>query len=67
MTYKYMRKADAVNYWRNQIKPRVLMLRSANDMAALRESWNNYVDGLCKDGCITEYRADTWCQPKELR
>lgn len=36
MTYKYMRKADAVNYWRNQIKPRVLMLRSANDMAALR-------------------------------
>ena len=34
-----------------------------NDKVALRESWNNYTDSLCKDGLITERQYNTWTQP----
>jgi hypothetical protein len=36
------------------------------DCAARREAWNNYVDGLQKDGAITESKAASWTQPAWL-
>ena len=33
------------------------------DKVALRESWNNFTDSLCKDELITERQYDTWSQP----
>ena len=33
------------------------------DKVALRESWNNYTDSLCKDGLITEHQYETWANP----
>lgn len=28
-----------------------------------RETWNNYTDGLCKDGLITDHQYNTWTHP----
>ena len=36
---------------------------SKSDVTAKREAWNNYTDGLCKDGMITEHQYDTWANP----
>jgi hypothetical protein len=34
-----------------------------DDKPALRESWNNFTDSLCKDGMITEHQYNTWTHP----
>jgi len=34
-----------------------------DDKPALRESWNNFTDSLCKDGMITDHQYNTWAQP----
>ena len=33
------------------------------DKVALRESWNNFTDSLCKDGEITDYQYNNWSNP----
>ena len=33
------------------------------DKVAMRESWNNFTDSLCKDGEITESQYNTWSNP----
>ena len=33
------------------------------DKVAMRESWNNFTDGLCKDGEITESQYNNWSNP----
>jgi len=34
-----------------------------NDKSAIRLYWNNFVDGLQKDGKITKRQADNWVNP----
>ena len=36
---------------------------SKSDVTAVREAWNNYTDGLCKSGYISERQYDTWTNP----
>ncbi|HSE99825.1 MAG TPA: hypothetical protein VLA48_02925 [Nitrososphaeraceae archaeon] len=36
------------------------------DKPARREAYNNYIDGLQKDGQITEKQANKYCIPKRL-
>lgn len=36
---------------------------SKTDVTAMREAWNNYTYGLCRDGLITEHQYETWAQP----
>jgi hypothetical protein len=36
------------------------------DCAARRTAWNDYVDGLQKDGAISESQARRWTQPRWL-
>ena len=33
------------------------------DYVAKRETWNNWTDGLCKDGLITSWQYENWDQP----
>lgn len=33
------------------------------DKIAVRESWNNFTDSLCKDSMITESQYDNWSNP----
>lgn len=42
------------------------------DWPARREAWNNWTDGLCKDGEISDWQYENWshppdCDAKELR
>jgi hypothetical protein len=33
------------------------------DMPARREEWNNWTDGLCKDGQISDWQYANWQHP----
>ena len=33
------------------------------DYVAKREAWNNWTDGLCKDGLISFWQYENWNQP----
>tara|TARA_Y100000004_G_C8592237_1_gene276969 strand:+ start:90 stop:278 length:189 start_codon:yes stop_codon:yes gene_type:complete len=34
-----------------------------HDKTMMREDWNNYIDGLHRDGCITDYQVNNWSNP----
>lgn len=55
-----MTKQQAVDYFRAWILPNL----DITDRSLVRMTWNDYVDGLEKDGEITERQAATWTQPK---
>ena len=38
---------------------------SVPDRPARNEAWCNFIDGLQKDGKITEEQANDWCLPDE--
>ena len=59
MSRGMMTKADAVSDFRDNYLP---MLR-VSDRPALRQAWNDYVDGLHRAGYITSKQAETWDQP----
>ena len=33
------------------------------DWAARREEWNNWTDGLCKEGIISDWQYNNWTHP----
>jgi len=46
--------AEAFSGWDSEIKPLVIAQFGADDTCALSESWNDYTDGLCKDGQLSD-------------
>lgn len=58
-----MTKREADKIWRQELRPRVLR-KYPNDKPALREAWNDWTDGLCKDGQITQRQYDRWLCPE---
>ena len=34
-----------------------------SDKIAMRESWSNFTDSLCKDGMITDSQYNRWSNP----
>lgn len=46
--------AQAFAGWDSEIKPAVIAQYGADDTVALSESWNDYTDGLCKDGQLSD-------------
>ncbi len=60
---KPMTKADAVKDFNATIKPAVIARYGRKDKPAIREAWVVYVDGLERDGMITERQAMTWDNP----
>ena len=55
------RQADKIWFW--EIRPEVIR-RHGLDRPAIREAWNNWTDGLCKNGQITQRQYDRWLCPK---
>lgn len=45
---------QAFETWKSEIKPAVIAQYGADDEPALSEAWNDYTDGLCKDGELTD-------------
>lgn len=35
-----------------------------HDTPWLDQAWNDFVDGLQRDGAVTRHQADTWVQPR---
>jgi len=65
-----MNKKEAEREWRERVLPydKVQYERGGvPDYPARRESWNNFVDGLCRDQRVTSRQCDTWLQPRECR
>lgn len=65
----HVTKKNAEALFRREILPIVRRQydhRGHVDCSARREAWNNYVDGLQKDGAITPTQADRWAQPRWL-
>ena len=58
---RYLTKKVVEQMWRQEVKPHA----PKNDVSWLRESWNDLIDSLAKDGQISRYQADNWSQPKE--
>jgi len=45
------------------VLPCVINQYGKNDLPAKREAWNNYTDGLCKNGQITIKQYENWNNP----
>ena len=63
-----MTKREALAYFKANILPGVDQKyppdhRGRPDVSARREAWNEYTDGLCKDGEITRHQDETWSNP----
>ena len=60
-------KADVERIFKADVMPSILETEGARpDKPLRREMWNNFIDGMQRDGTITERQADTWGHPKWL-
>ena len=57
---KKMTKAEALKQFKELYK--TMGYRKGDDIAK-RTEWNDYTDGLCKDGLITQKQYENWGQP----
>jgi hypothetical protein len=51
---------DVLVDFEENIKPAI----PADDAVALREAWNDWTDGLCKDGEISPWAYENWEGPE---
>jgi hypothetical protein len=61
-----MNKAQALAYYRLHVLPVVIACFERDgriDGPARREAWNNFTDGLCKGGQISQHQYETWVGP----
>lgn len=54
-----MTKQQAINIFKEEILPRI----SKTDKVAIRCTWLDFTDYLCKDGQITQQQYSTWDNP----
>ena len=58
-----MTKNEAVGFFRKEILPEVVRRYGFSDRPAVRQAWNDYVDGLARRGLVTDRQRDTWSSP----
>ncbi len=56
-------KAEALKDFNATLKPAVIARYGRTDKPAMREAWVIFVDGLERDGIISERQAATWDNP----
>jgi hypothetical protein len=56
-------KSTAVSLFENTVLPSVIAAYSETDKVAIRTAWNDWTDGLCKSGEITEHQYESWVNP----
>lgn len=61
-----MTKVQAVAQWRKYIFAE-FSPEQRQDRGLVAESWGVFIDGLCKDGQITERQYHEWLPPVECR
>ena len=60
---------DAVKMFEQDVLPSIRHTERRNgfngvDKPMRREAWNNWTDGLCKDGLISDWQYENWSQPE---
>ena len=50
---KRLTKRQVLDLYRDEIRPLIVEEYGEDDIPALREGFNNWTDGLCKDGEIS--------------
>lgn len=63
-----MTKKEAVRQWREDTLPLVKQAYERDgrpDLPARSEAWNDWTDGLCKDGVISLRQYERWSAPPE--
>jgi hypothetical protein len=66
MTEYRMSEVDAIAEFEQYILPQIQEMYEQDgivDYIARREAWNDWTDGLCKDGYITVEQYETWDNP----
>jgi hypothetical protein len=58
-------KSTAVSLFENVVLPGVIAAYSESDKVAIRTAWNDWTDGLCKSGEITQRQYENWMNPFE--
>lgn len=58
-----MTRNDAISEFREHHLQGVVKQFGMNDVPALRQAWNDYTDGLHRDGRITDYQVNHWNNP----
>tara|TARA_R110002020_G_scaffold288620_2_gene504053 strand:- start:510 stop:737 length:228 start_codon:yes stop_codon:yes gene_type:complete len=68
--YKVMTREQAIAQFEEAILPEIQKTEQeqgfSRDLPLRRESWNNYTDGLCKDGMISDWQYENWTQPGHI-
>ena len=59
-----MTRVQALKRFRREVVPSVIARYGKRDKPACREAWNNWTDGLQKNGEITTRQYETWRGPK---
>ena len=60
-----MTREEAIIQFREYVLPFVQAEHEKDgvpDWTARREAWNNWTDGLCKDGEISDWQYENWSQ-----
>jgi hypothetical protein len=60
-----MTHAEAVEHFDECVLPWVIEQYEQDgvpDLPARREAWNDWTDGLCKDGEISDWQYENWSQ-----
>lgn len=65
-----MNKTEATQIFRENILPDIIAHENETngrpDKPARRQAWNDFTDGLARDGDITEKQRMTWLHPAGL-
>lgn len=69
---KKLTKKDAVAAFITDIYPALIELERISpagfpDWPRRREAWHLYVDSLHRNGNISDYQVQNWCQPAFIR
>jgi hypothetical protein len=58
---------DAAAEFKRDVLPGVVERYGATDGPAIRGAWNDWTDGLCRDGRISERQRDVWLCPVKTK
>lgn len=67
MSNTYLTYEETIDRFEEDILPEVIEMFSADDEIAISQTWNDWTDGLCKDGEISTRAYCDWCYEPETK
>lgn len=63
MAKTYWTKKQALTEFKRSVEPYILKVYGPRDKPAMRCAWNDWTDGLNRDGIISDHQDNTWTNP----